>query len=380
MKKKDTCASCGLPKRLKDDLTWTVDGNIFTRFRPKREVMFFDHRELGTIMDQAVKQGGDELLVRLKENRRRYIRNRTLQQMEGAGAGLISGRMYRKRAVSTVLEGASLYGWGRVTVNEMDPPDSLQLEVSHPYHPELLAADLAGFWEGFFEIRTEYQLERKEHMAWSLELKGVEEKKYRQPERKPIPENKAGKKDKSLERCGRCGLPTALGHLQWDAGKGTIFDPGSGRYLAVLEVAGLQALVREMRNHLTGDYAATVRSAFQEELGREGRRPSVKELCRDVLDPWPVLGWGKAADLRLRPFLAEVVVTCPALPSFVEQKIAACWQLAEKEAASSAGAKLGDCDFRVSVGPQLAEYSINVETLKGRFPQLIHYPLSFLPF
>jgi hypothetical protein len=380
VKKKETCASCGLPKRLSDDLAWTVDGNIFTRFKPKREVLFIDHRELGALIGQAVQRGGDELKTRLQETRRRYIRNRTLHQMEGAGAGLVSGRIYRKRAVLSVLDEAALFGLGRVTVQELDPPKMMQLEVVHPYHPDLLAADLAGFWEGFFELRTEYRLEQKEPTVWSLELKGIEEKKYRQPERKPIPENKAGKKDKGLEKCKKCGLPTALGGLQWDAERGTIFDPATSRYLAVMEVAGLQALVREMRNHLTGDYASAVRSAFLEQLGGAGSPPSIAELCRQVLEPWPVMGWGRATDIRLRPFLAEVVVTCPALPSFAEQKIAACWQLAEREPAVSDGSGRDGQDFTVRVGPQLSEYSINVETLKTRYPQLVRYPLSFFPF
>jgi hypothetical protein len=86
------------------------------------------------------------------------------------------------------------------------------------------------------------------------------------------------------------------------------------------------------------------------------------------------------AGMKLRPFLGEVVVTCPSLPSFIEQKIAACWQLAENEVTSSLGTKLDHKDFRVSVGPQLSEYSINIETLRNRFPELASYPQSFLPF
>jgi hypothetical protein len=380
VEKKDTCASCGLPKQLGEDLFWTVDGNIYTGFKPRREMLFFDHRELGALFDRAVQRGGEELKVRLKETRRRYNRNRTLQQMEGASAGLISGRVYRKRAVLSVLDAAALFGWGRVTVKELEPPESLKLEVAHPYHPDLFAADMAGFWEGFFELRTEYELEQKEPTVWSLELKGIEEKKYHQPERKPIPENKAGKRDKSLERCRKCGAPAALSVLQWDSAKGTIFDPATSRYLVVMEVAGLQALMREMRNHLAGDYAEVVRTAFLEQLRGPGKPPSVAELYHLVLEPWPVLGWGKPSDVKLRPFLAEVVVTCPALPSFAEQKIAACWQLAEDEPAVSDGSGQDGRDLKVTVGPQLAEYSINTRTLMSRYPQLTRYPLSFLPW
>lgn len=380
MKKKEACASCGLPRRLKDNLVWTVDGNIFTRFKPEREVLLLDHRELGLLVDHAVSRGGEELKTRLRETRRRYSRNRTLEQMEGMGSGMLNGRVYRKKAVLSVLSEAALYGLGRLTVNEMKPPETLELDISHPYHPDLLAADLAGFWEGFFGVRADYELEQKEPHAWTLRLKGAEDKKYHQPERKPIPENTAGKKDKELERCDKCGLPAALGNLMWDAEKGTIFEPTGNRYLAMLEVAGLQALAGEMSNHLTTEYQAALRSAFLESLSRNGKPVSLQVLCREMLDPWPVLGWGKVTGIKLRPFLGEVSMSCPSLPSFIEQKIAACWQLAENEAVSSLGSKLNDNGFRVSVGPQLSEYSINIENLRARFPELASYPQSFLPF
>jgi hypothetical protein len=265
-------------------------------------------------------------------------------------------------------------------VNEMKPPETLELDISHPYHPDLLAADLAGFWEGFFGVRADYELEQKEPHAWTLRLKGAEDKKYHQPERKPIPENAAGKKDKELERCDKCGLPAALGNLMWDAEKGTIFEPTGNSYLAMLEVAGLQALAGEMSNHLTTEYQAALRSAFLESLSRNGKPVSLQVLCREMLDPWPVLGWGKVTGIKLRPFLGEVSMSCPSLPSFIEQKIAACWQLAENEVVSSLGSKLNDNGFRVSVGPQLSEYSINIENLRTRFPELASYPQSFLPF
>jgi hypothetical protein len=380
VKKKEACASCGLPRRLKDNLLWTVDGNIFTSFKPKREVLLFDHRELGLLVDHAVSRGGSELQTRLKETRRRYSRNRTLEQMEGVGTGLLNGRVYRKKAVLSVLDEASLYGLGRLTVTTMKAPDTFEADISHPYHPDLLAADLAGFWEGFFGVRVDYEMEQKEPYAWTLRLKGAEDKKYHQPERKPIPENAAGKKDKELEKCDKCGLPAALGNLIWDAEKGTIFEPATSRYLAMLEVAGLQALAREMSRHLTTDYQAALRAAFLEYLGYNGKPVPLEQLCRETLDPWPVMGWGKVAGMKLRPFLGEVVVTCPSLPSFIEQKIAACWQLAENEVTSSLGTKLDHKDFRVSVGPQLSEYSINIETLRNRFPELASYPQSFLPF
>ncbi len=380
MKKKEACASCGLPRRLKDNLVWTVEGNIFTRFKPEREVLLFDHRELGLLVDQAVSRGGSELKTRLKETRRRFSRNRTLEQMEGVGSGLLNGRVYRKKAVLSVLDEASLYGLGRLTVTTMAPPDTLELDVSHPYHPDLLAADLAGFWEGFFGVRVDYEMEQKEPHAWTLRIKGAEDKKYHQPERKPIPENAAGKKDKELAKCDKCGLPAALGNLMWDAEKGTVFEPSTSRYLAVLEVAGLQALAREMSNHLTTDYQTALRAAFLENLGRNGKPVPVEELLRELVEPWPVMGWGKVTGVKFRPFLGEIVVTCPSLPSFIEQKIAACWQLAENEVAGSLGTRLDQKDFKVSVGPQFSEYSINIETLRNRFPGLATYPQSFLPF
>ncbi len=380
MERKGNCASCGLPKRLGEELFWTVDGNVYTRFKPRREMVFFDHRELDALMGQALRWGGEELRGRLKETRRRYVRNRTLEQMEGAASGLISSRIYRKRAVLQVLEDASLFGWGRVRVESLNPPESLELEVAHPYHPDLFAADLAGFWEGFFELRTEYRLEQKEPTAWSLELKGIEEKRYRLPERKPITEHEAGKRDRSLDRCRKCKAPAALAALQWDSERGTIFDPSTSRYQVVMEAAGLRALIRVMRNHLTDDFAPAVRAAFLEQMDAADMPASSEELCRRMLEPWPLQGWGRASGVRLRPFLAEVTVTRPALPSFAEQKIAACWQLAEGETPASDGTEQDGRGLRVTVGPQLAEYSLNTRTLTDRYPQLVRYPLSFLPW
>ncbi len=150
----------------------------------------------------------------------------------------------------------------------------------------------------------------------------------------------------------------------------------------MLEVAGLKQLVREMRTRLASDYPVAARAAFVDSLRSDGQPQASgpQQPCREMFDAWPVLGWGQVGEIVSRPFLDQITLASPAIPSFQEQKIAACWQLAENEAVSTDGAALEEGGYRVSVGPHLAEYSINVATLRSRYPDITRYPQSLIPF
>lgn len=378
-KDKNECGACGLPRRLSRDLEWTEGGNIYTRFKPRRQALFLEHRELGLLVEGALARGGAELAGRLSQARRRYLRHRTYQQVEGFGSGLLRRKSLGRRAVIYALEEAKLFGLGHLTSEEVDPGKHLRLEMSHPYHPRLLADDLAGFWEGLFRVEAKISLEQKGPQSWILELTGGTEIGHGLLEQRNLLEKHPGKRDRRMERCPSCGLPAALSGLSWDPSKGTIYDPGRNRYLVIMEAVGMGLLVKELRSFLGEEYGAAARAAFAASLNDGYSSPAKTPTLEGLLGEWPALGWGEASIASRRPFLDEVDIKNPALPSFSEQKVAALRQLEEGEAMGCESVSFDEV-FRVRVGPLLSDYSMNLETLRKRFPQLLQYPQSFLPF
>jgi len=379
MSGKGDCSSCGLPLRLSESLDWREGGNIYTRFKPRRQVIILEHRELQMLLGKAEERGGEELMRRLATVRRRYLRHRTAQQAEGVDSCLLRGRRLGRRAVLYALQEARLFGLGRLEVEELEGGKRLTITVEHPYHPQMLAADICGFWEGLFRVRAEEALEQKGAHSWRLRLMSGGELSQRFMEYREITEKEAGKRNRGIERCPACRLPVHLSHLQWDSIQGTIYDPERDRYHVVVEVAGMDLLIKEMRSFLGRDYGGVARSAFAASLG-DGSPGSPSLDPGSVVEEWPALGWGEAEGAARRPFLEEMEVRSPALPSMAEHKLAALYQLRWGEEVDSSLYRGKDGLYRFAVYPRLIEYSMNLETLRQHFPQLEAYPLSFLPF
>jgi|GEM_PF-3130119 len=379
MSRRGNCSSCGLPHRLAELLDWREGGNIFTRFKPRRQVIILEHCELQTLLEKAEERGGEELMRRLATVRRRYLRHRTAQQAEGANSRLLRGRRLGRRAVLYALQEARLFGLGRLEVEELEGKKRLTLTIEHPYHPQMLAADICGFWEGLFRVRAEETLEQKGAHSWRLRLMSGGELPQRSMEYRELTEKEAGKRDRGIERCPACRMPAHLSRLQWDPIQGTIYDPERGRYHVVVEVAGMNLLIKEMRSFLGGDYGPVARSAFATSLS-DGSLAAPSLDPGSVVGEWPALGWGEAEGAAQRPFLEELMLRSPALPSMAEHKLAALYQLRWGEEVDSSLYRGENGLYRFSVCPQLTEYSMNLETLRQRFPQLIAHPLSFLPF
>ncbi len=379
MAKKGDCPSCGLPRRLADELDWREGGNVFTRFKPRRQVVFMEHLEVQALMQQALEQGEDELMRRLLNARRRYLRHRTFQQAEGAGSRLLRNRRLGRRAVLYALREAGLFGLGCLEVGELVAGERLEMKMEHPYHPRLLAADICGFWEGLFRVEAKDSLEQRGPRSWSLRLESGGSLPVRAMEYRDLLEREAGKREREIERCPACGLPALLSRLRWDASKGTIYDPERNRYFVIMEVAGLNSLLKEIRSFLGKGYPAAAYRAFAASLG-DGGGDAAGSDPREIMGEWPSMGWGKAVSVSSRPFLEEVEMRNPALPSLAEQKLAAAYRLLWGEEVDAASARAEDGRFLIRLGPRITDYSMNLETLRGRFPQLIHHPLSFFPF
>ncbi len=381
MSKKGSCSICGLPKPLSKRLFWDNRGRIFTMLGPRSQVFFMDTRELELIVSHAIATAGLILESRIREERRKFTRQRILSQTRGGGGSLARNRLFRKQAIRVILEEAALYGMGNLSIDEMVPGKEIKLNISHPYHPNLLAGDLLGLWEGFFEVKAQYSLEKIGTHEFFLHIESLDKSKYKTVVQREQKEENPGKRDKAIERCRKCKLPIALRELRWDAEHGTIYHPGENRYYTLMEKAGFANIHRAIKEHLSDDFKETISKAFLESLnGDFAAQKSEDEPYENLFGSFCMLGWGRVKEVKRRPFLEEITIAEAIFPSLIETKLSAFFQRIEGEPASSEIQKNQNNDITITIGPRLSEYSMHTGNLRNQFPALLNYPSSFLPF
>ncbi len=381
MKEKGSCSICGLPRALSKRLFWDNRGRIFTRLDPQSQVFFMDTRELELIISHATATAGLIVETRIREERRKFTRQRILGQIHAGGGSLARNRIFRKQAIRVLLEEASLYGMGHITIDTLAAGKELRLKISHPYHPNMLAGDLLGLWEGFFEVKAQYSLEKLGPHEFVLHIESLDKSKYKTGALREHKEEKPGKRDKTMERCKKCKLPVALRGLKWDAQNGTIYNPENNRYYTLMEISGFTNIHRVIKEHLSDDFQATISKAFLESLKedmapREKKDGSYEELFASL----SLLGWGKIKEVKRRPFLDEIAIADAIFPSLIENKLDAYYQYLEGEPASCFIKRPQNNEVTIMLGPSLSEYSMHIGNLRNQFPSLLHYPSSFMPF
>jgi hypothetical protein len=360
-------------------LVWTREGNIFTRHSPCSQVFFVGHRELELLVDCAEEKVGGVLRSRLRESRRHYTRNRVLSQMEGVRGAVAQSRVFSKQTLRAVVEEASLYGMGNLEVNESRPGASLKARIAHPYQIDLLVGDLLGLWEGLNGVKAQYALEKVGPQDYRFEVEGMDKVKHKFSSWRAYVEAKPGKKNKAIQSCKKCKLPAALGALQWDEGKGIIYDPEENRYLVLMEVAGFHAVLQELKGHLGGDFREVVARALYESIQTSSSRDKHQDYAL-VLEGFPLYGWGRQDGVARRPFVDEIRILCPASSELVEGRLSAVYRLREKEPPEITSTKEGEGAIAVRLGPELLEYSMHIGNMRQHYPFLANYPLSFFPF
>lgn len=376
--KKESCPRCGLPRSLARKLVWTTDGGIYFPEKHSERHLFLEIDDISLILKEAERICGEKILDRLRELRRRFSRYRTMEQAGNGGLSLSRHRPLAGGMVKAVLEEASFFGAGGLEVAKIKPGKRLEVKAIRPYHPQLLAGDLWGFWEGFFGVRADMELETTPEGGCRVSLESVEKKRWGEGDGK----KRAGRpeRDYELEVCEKCRLPLFPWELRWDRELGTIYQPGTRRHFILTPVEGWRLVMGEIAHAAGENFAREAGRAMREkarEEWKEAGERGLRKAYRDFFTALPVLGWGKPVRVSRKPFLMEARLSGVPFPLILAWKMEGAFEALEKEPGDVEWRREGGSDFVYLLGPRLEGSFLSIDELRGSLPPRNIFPTTF---
>ncbi len=349
----NACPACGLPRWLSRKLVWTTDGGIYFRSRRSERLVFLAEEEISVLVAEGVRLRGDQLLDTLRERRREFTRAEVASQMTPMRRAFLRRRPFAGKFVRLALEEASLLGCGNLEVVRLKPGKELELKARHPYHPQLLAGDIWGFWEGIYGVEALLSLNASTQYDWNITVKTVARRKY-DPRREPPP--RRPQRDYDLEVCEKCRLPLFTWELRWDEELGTIYQAGTHRHMVITSARGWQAVLEEVVGSRDGDLPPAVGGALAAAAAAEYgvlKAENYKTAYRNFFMGLPFLGWGKPRRVTRKPFLIEAEIEGVPFPQLLAWKMAGFFEALEREPADIKHHREGDTGRRYLIGPRL---------------------------
>lgn len=379
MAKEDRCKLCGLSRSLNRKLVWASNGGVYFRSRRSERLIFLAEEDISAIMREGARLRGEKVLDTLCEVRRTFTRGRMASQMRGMRRLFLRHRPLVKRIIRATFREAAYYGCGNVTISRLKPGKEIAVTARRPYHPQLLAGDIWGFWEGFFDVEALLSLEHVSEMEWAMTVKTVSKKK-RRAEGEPPP--RRPERDYDLDVCEKCRLPVFPYKLRWDPELGTIYHPDTHRHLVITSVEGWERVLSEINGSRSVELPAPMCEAISASTASEFASlngNNYKTTYRNFFMGLPFLGWGKPRKVIRKPFIMEAQIESVPFPWLLACKIAGVFQALEKESADIDCLQEDDGACKYLIGPRLEGNFLPVTSLFSDACPPSH-PGIFLPF
>ena len=246
------CPECGVPRRLVKEHHWRDDGTIIQRKDPDHRMIFF---EIGNItgtfgnIEEIIGMPIERIVIEAKRRASFDFVDHMLPGVVKAVLRVVGVRPIIRNITSL----GSVMGYGHIELVSIrrvhGKGDYATMRVTEPYSLPLFCGDLAGSFNAV--DRREVGIDYDKVSADVFDITGhVSKHPMELKERlqtKPYT-HKAG--DIELERCSTCGGPKALSQYEWDLDRGVVENKSTGRRMAMLGPAALDAIFEELEKEL----------------------------------------------------------------------------------------------------------------------------------
>jgi hypothetical protein len=267
------CKACEVPLAYSRFLRWFPNGTIVGIDKGRTRLVFMEVDLLNQIIDGISEAIGFDIQRIVVEAERRIGRNFIETLMPGFYESMGLTHMHRTMSLigppsQFIFDHVAGLGYGRFMLLSYKHRKRMTVLCRNPYNPGMLMGDSLGVWEfleqkegacrgepqnGMFRINLEESGEPRTHLEGRL-----------------VPVNPVYAPGKqNYEICPRCRVPAFIGDTYaWNLDEGIISDRRTGRRVACMPVASLEAALREL----------------EEELGQEIPRLALAITTRVVRD------------------------------------------------------------------------------------------------
>ena len=279
-KKQELCGECGVPLMVSREFTWESNGVISLRGSEHNRVVLFESRIIDNLFKGIEELIGMNIEHIVIESRRRevkryieksfpaWMRKPLVNLNERIGGVFMLKNVVRmvrnplgKFITRQVFDIGRIYGYGDVELGPLwgsGDQHPWRVNIIHNPHSILFfAAEALASVEAF---------EGRDHWV-RYEQVGEDTYEYiASPGQHPVELGEWLKRRRydfkpgeiEYERCGSCGIPLEIAKLVWDLDEGTIYDPESGRRMAVIGPFAMDAVLQDLESELGGSIPEVV--------------------------------------------------------------------------------------------------------------------------
>jgi hypothetical protein len=268
------CGECGIPLLVSGELNWEDNGVISSKTSPRNRWVFYESEVIDPLfrgIEQLIGMPIEHIIIESRRREsRRYLertfpvemRQKLFGRLDSSGNPMPLTPEEREtrytvgRDVYTGMHDVGrVFGYGSLSIGHLwetgDDNPWRSTIVGHPYSiPFVLAEILAGCeaFEGR-DLQVEHHLVGEgvyqvDALAGDHPLELQEKLKRRSYEFKPG--------QLSYERCPECGIPHEITRYRWNLDNGTIFDPDTGRRMAIFGPSSLDSVFEDLASELGG--------------------------------------------------------------------------------------------------------------------------------
>ena len=246
------CKECGVPRRFVKEHEWLDNGTIVQRKNPDHRMIFIENENIMSTfrgVEEIIGMPIERIITEAKRRATYDFIDHMLPGLVKAVVRVVGVRL----VVSNVSSLGSVMGLGRIELKDLrrvhEKGDYATFEITEPYSIPLFCGDLTGTLEAI-DMR-EVGVTYKELSPDVYEVTGhITPHSLELQERLQTKAYTHKKGDIEFEKCPRCGAPIALSRYQWHTDRGVILNKASGRRMAAMRPAALDAIIEELEKEL----------------------------------------------------------------------------------------------------------------------------------
>jgi hypothetical protein len=265
------CPECGVPKRFVKEHEWLDNGTMVQRKNPDHRMIFIENENINATFSGVEEIIGMSIERIITEAKRRATYDFIDHMLPGPVKAVVK-LIGVKPVIRNVTSLAMVMGYGDVGLDSIrrvhGKGDYVTVRCRELYSLPLFSGDFAGTFNAV--DRREVGITSEEVGPDEYLVTGhITPHPLELQERLQTMEYSRKEGDIEFERCPSCGGPMILSRYKWHTDRGVILNKTSGRRMAAMGPASLDAIIAELEKEL-GDTIPRVIVEAQRRFLRSG--------------------------------------------------------------------------------------------------------------
>lgn len=299
---KKLCGVCGVPRRVNREHAWLDNGTIVQKENPDHRMLFIETENLASTFSGVEEIIGMSIERIIVESKRRATYDFVSHTLPGIVKAIVKVIGVRP-VVKNIDALGSVMGYGAIELVDIrrrhSDDDYVIISVTEPYSVPLFCGDLGGAFNAVLEREVAVDYERKDGDTYFV-TGHISSHPLELQERLQARPYKDKPGDIEFERCPECGGHLGLKEFAWDLDRGVITSGKTGRRMALLGPASLDATIDELEKELGDTIPSVIVEAQRRVIKGGDYQPGEVSSGRAFRSHLAIRGLGNVKDIEWR--------------------------------------------------------------------------------